>query len=301
MPKVVDYLTEDPPINGQKYALVSIVGPNMPQKTDTWGMKVRGVANTLEKAKEMSAKIIKSDSDYDIYTVEVGKFFPLRVEPHEISDVEYSNDKLNELMKKYLENKELANQEWKERKERMVKEATDKKNSSETPEHPFSVIFRIDTNEEYLQSLQTQLAEVKETLAKDKAVFKLFSKKEVVESYKHMTSTAKLGEKTVEFIKTLVSEEELESQTTELEPKNADSSESKDLELDTLNNKLETLKKEYNKIENKENNYLAILLSKEIASLEVQIETVTKTMTDKNLVNDYVNSKYKDSILNDLF
>ena len=38
--KVIDYLFEDPEITNQKYALVSIVGPHMPQKCDVWGLKV---------------------------------------------------------------------------------------------------------------------------------------------------------------------------------------------------------------------------------------------------------------------
>lgn len=43
MSKTIDYLFEDPPITGQTYALVSIVGPHMPQKCDVWGLKIRGV------------------------------------------------------------------------------------------------------------------------------------------------------------------------------------------------------------------------------------------------------------------
>ena len=96
----IDYLFEDPPISNQQYALVSIVGPNMPQKCDTWGLKIRGTTDTLEKAKTMCQKILKIDNNYDIYTVEVGKFFPLVVEPHQIQDIEYQNQQLNTLIKK---------------------------------------------------------------------------------------------------------------------------------------------------------------------------------------------------------
>ena len=47
--KTIDYLFEDPPLATQKFALVSIVGPNMPQKCDIWGLKIRGVAGTIDE------------------------------------------------------------------------------------------------------------------------------------------------------------------------------------------------------------------------------------------------------------
>ena len=89
--KTIDYLFEDPEIPNQKFALISIVGPHMKQKCDVWGLKIRGVSDTLEKAKTQCQKLLRIDNDYDIYTVEVGKFFPLTVEPNQISDVEYEN------------------------------------------------------------------------------------------------------------------------------------------------------------------------------------------------------------------
>ena len=104
--KSIDYLFEDPEIPSQKYALVSIVGPHMPQKCDVWGLKIRGTTDSVDKAKTLCKRLLRLDNNYDIYTVEVGKFFPLAVEPNEISDIEYQNDQLNTLVKSYLENKE---------------------------------------------------------------------------------------------------------------------------------------------------------------------------------------------------
>ena len=115
MPEI-DYLFEDPPVSGQNYALVSIVGPNLQQKCNVYGLKVRGVADSLDRAKTMAQKLTKIDPDFDIYTVEVGKFFPLDVNPMELSNVEYQNTQLNELVKNYLENRENANVEYEKRK-----------------------------------------------------------------------------------------------------------------------------------------------------------------------------------------
>jgi phosphoribosylformylglycinamidine (FGAM) synthase PurS component len=113
--KVIDYLSEDPEISGQKFALVSIVGPHMPQKCDVWGLKVRGVADSVAEAKQMTKRLMKFDNMYDIYTVSVGKFFPLNVEPYDVKDVEHNDEKLNELMKSYLKNREDANEHYHQR------------------------------------------------------------------------------------------------------------------------------------------------------------------------------------------
>ena len=72
--KIIDYLFEDPEITNQKYALVSIVGPHMPQKCDVWGLKVRGTAESLESAKALCKRLLRIDNNYDIYTVEVVNF-----------------------------------------------------------------------------------------------------------------------------------------------------------------------------------------------------------------------------------
>ena len=109
--KTIDYLSEDTPIPSQKYALITIVGPHMRQKCDIWGLKIRGVADSMENAKALAQRLMKRDKDYDIYTVDVGKFFPLNIKPTDVNNIEYQNEQLNQLMKTYMENRELANDE----------------------------------------------------------------------------------------------------------------------------------------------------------------------------------------------
>jgi DNA repair exonuclease SbcCD ATPase subunit len=164
--KEIDYLYEDPEVPGQKYGLISIVGPNMPQKCDVWGLKIRGVTDSMDKAKKMTQKLMKIDQDYDIYTVEIGKFFPLVVNPLEVSDVEYQNTQLNDLIKGYLESKELANEQWEQRKNEMVKQAIlDGKNPVEKPEHPVAVWQRLQSLKEQVESLKEQLEKTEEKFA----------------------------------------------------------------------------------------------------------------------------------------
>lgn len=174
--RAIDYLTEDPSIPSQKYALISIVGPNTRQKCDVWGLKIRGVADSLDSAKALSKRIMKLDKDYDIYTVDIGKFFPLAVEPHDVADVEYENQQLNELIKSYLANKEKANEHWHHRKQEMVKEAIrEGKADGQTElankkEHPIAVLQRIKSFEDKIKEDSEQLDNLNNDLklAKDK-------------------------------------------------------------------------------------------------------------------------------------
>jgi DNA repair exonuclease SbcCD ATPase subunit len=159
----IDYLFEDPVLRGQEFALVSIVGPHMKQKCDVWGMKVRGVADTLDTAKQMVQRLMKIDNNYDIYIVETGKFFPLNVEPMSVNNVEYQNEQLNNLMKSYLENRRAAEDSWLERKNKMVEEAIREGQNQEElanrQEHPIAVLQRI-------QQLREQEVELKDMLTK---------------------------------------------------------------------------------------------------------------------------------------
>jgi hypothetical protein len=177
--KTIDYLYEDPEVPNQKYGLVSIVGPHMPQKCDVWGLKVRGVAETLEKAKAMTQKLMRMNNDYDIYTVEIGKFFPLSVQPYDVTDVEYQNTQLNELIKSYLENKELANEQWEQRKNDMMKQAIKEGRSNEqTQEHPVAVLNNIRALQKEVEDTQDKLAALNVSLDAASKKFNSYSDEE---------------------------------------------------------------------------------------------------------------------------
>lgn len=169
MTKVIDYLSEDQEISGQKYALISIVGPHLPQKCDVWGLKIRGIVDSVADAKQLTKKLMKFDNMYDIYTVSVGKFFPLNVEPYDIKEVEHDEERLNNLMKNYLKNREDSNEHYQQRKQTMMEKAIQegsKESQSELAskvEHPISVLQRKQKFEEKAIELKQQL----ESLEKD--------------------------------------------------------------------------------------------------------------------------------------
>jgi len=176
MPEI-DYLFEDPPVNGQAFGLVSIVGPNLKQKCNVYGIKFRGVADSLERAKSMSQKLTKIDPDFDIYTVEIGKFFPLDVDPMNVSSVEYQNNQLNELVKNYLENRENANIEYERRKNDMIKQAIAEgksKQNSDT-EHPVAILNRIEELNEKMKNVKQQLEDLSTALTYNKGEYDKFT------------------------------------------------------------------------------------------------------------------------------
>jgi hypothetical protein len=258
----IDYLFEDPPIPSQQYALISIVGPHMPQKCDTWGLKIRGTSDTLEKAKSMCQKILKIDNNYDIYTVEVGKFFPLNVEPYDIKDIEYQNNQLNTLIKSYLENREIANEHWHSRKNDMVKEAIREGNSSEKPkEHPISIMQQIYMQKEDVQKVQEKVKSLEDKLHDN------YTEEEIVEAQKEFN---KMLKSTLEKIE----EEDEEGHTGEISEVNQILERIKNLELER-----ESLEVGGNEIE----------------KLDLQIKLLKDKLNDSDVINDYINNNYVNS------
>ena len=73
-------------------------------RTTLRGIKVRGVFDTVEEAKNR-ARVLKAKGDrFNIYVAQVGCWCPWSPNPDDIANQEHSNTQLNELMKKYKEN-----------------------------------------------------------------------------------------------------------------------------------------------------------------------------------------------------
>jgi len=284
----IDYLFEDPPIPGQTYALVSIVGPHMPQKCDVWGLKIRGVANTIDQAKSQTQKLMNIDNNYDIYTVEVGKFFPLAVEPMEIQNVEYQNSQLNNLIKGYLENREAATQQWYERKNEMMKEAIreGKEQSSNTTEHPIAVLQSVQTLKDKTKELEEELKNTQEKLKTKMSKFNSYTLEERESAVQELNKALENVEDkniSIELNKSLDDQFKFEV--------------SKDFltnlldEIKDLEHRLSILKTDSN--ENK----------KEIEELETTLNDKKKELNDNtssSSINEFINSNYKDSPYNSM-
>jgi len=74
--------------------------------TSVRGLKVRGVYANKAEAEARSKKLQRSDQIHNIFLGEVGKWLPWDPEPSEITEQEYAEDQLNNLMKKYKDNEE---------------------------------------------------------------------------------------------------------------------------------------------------------------------------------------------------
>jgi chromosome segregation ATPase len=286
----IDYLFEDPPITNQTFALVSIVGPHMPQKCDTWALKIRGVANTLEDAKSMCQRLMKIDQNYDIYTVDVGKFFPLNVEPHDIQDIEYSNTELNQLIKSYLENRQTANDQWHARKNEMIQKAVEEgKNQQELlkkPEHPISVLNRIKTYEEKIKSLHAELESTNNDLRLAKEKFAGMSQEDKDSALNNVMEQGTESPQSIDQIRSQL--------ITELKDEN----ETEDKMENTLD-KIKHLEKQQTEVTSVRNTvnqetspYIYSKLTQELEEIDSRINKLKVTLQNTDLVNEYINTNY---------
>jgi len=111
-----DYTT----VPGQVFACISIVGPECPQKTDKFGIKLRGAFATRDEAANHAKRLQKEDATFDIYVVDMYKWLLIPPDSSKIEDVHYTNDKLEEIMTGYKENQSHAARMFQERKQAMM-------------------------------------------------------------------------------------------------------------------------------------------------------------------------------------
>ncbi|NBU34293.1 hypothetical protein EB118_07020 [bacterium] len=297
MSKTIDYLSEDQPINGQRYALVSIVGPHMPQKCKVWALKIRGFADTIESAKSLSARIMKYDTDYDIYTVDVGKFFPLDVDPYQVSDIEYQNTQLNELIKNYLENRQSANDLWVKRKNEMMQEAIrEGKNQAEMaarPEHPVSVLGRIRNYKDRQKELREQLDNLQKDVSLAEEKFQSYTEEEREIAIRELDNAVK--DAATEGESSTLSIEEIRKELTTIAQPTTDKI------TETLN-KLKSAEAELGEYTRTLENTDPINspnvhkgISEKISVLTQHIDKLKLDLTNSDIVNEFVNSNYTNS------
>ena len=116
-----DYLT----VPGQLFACVSFVGPDLPQKNDKFGMKIRGCFPTREEAGTHAKRLQKEDAIVDIYVVDMYKWLLIPPDRDQIEDTHYQNEKLEEIMTKYRANQAQAAAMFEKRKRDMMAKPQD--------------------------------------------------------------------------------------------------------------------------------------------------------------------------------
>lgn len=115
-----DYTT----VPGQLFACISLVGPDLPQKNDKFGLKIRGCFASRDEAGAHARRLQKEDATFDIYVVDMYKWLLIPPDREHIEDVHYNEEKLEELMTKYKENQAMAAKMFEERKRDLMAKPT---------------------------------------------------------------------------------------------------------------------------------------------------------------------------------
>lgn len=131
-----DYLDEDPTLQSQQWACISILTPNSIKDPEgnviesgftARGFKIRGVYATEEQAKKRCEDIRKFDKYHNVFIGPVGKWLPWDDDSSKVEESVYAEPKLNDMMKAYKDSQEKAMEYNEERKMKAHAEATKKK------------------------------------------------------------------------------------------------------------------------------------------------------------------------------
>jgi len=113
----MDFLEEDTvTVPGQKYALISIVGPDSNQKSNISAVKIKGVFDNKEDANIYVEKLMKIDNSYDIFLVEMYKWLAIPPDVSSIENQVHQEKELNELIQGHKEQQILAKSHMEQRK-----------------------------------------------------------------------------------------------------------------------------------------------------------------------------------------
>ena len=88
--------------------------------TSIRGIKVRGVFDTVEEAKNRCEFLKKIDNKFDIYISQVGCWCPWAPNPNDLQNQEYSETQLNTLMKQYKQNMDERDEVFDKRKNDII-------------------------------------------------------------------------------------------------------------------------------------------------------------------------------------
>jgi len=95
-------------------------------QTTVRGVKVRGVYDTQKEATVRAKLLQKKDKNFHVYVGQVGFWLPWDPNADNVENQEYAEPELNELMKKYNENKDLRDAHYDEERNAKLEEARKK-------------------------------------------------------------------------------------------------------------------------------------------------------------------------------
>jgi len=128
----IDYLTEDEPILGQKYVLLSMVTPELVKNCTVRGIKIRGVFGNEDNARAKALELQKIDPLHNIYVAEMGKWLPWNDDPAKAQDEEYAEGELNRIMKGLKENQIKSKMLHEQRKNDLIQKTLEEQDKRKT-------------------------------------------------------------------------------------------------------------------------------------------------------------------------
>lgn len=120
--KKVTVLHDNPPLPGKKYALISMISPESRQSHQVHGFKIHDMCETEEEARMLAKYYHDLDKDFDVYVCQGGKWCPWVWDPLAVTDVEYANKELTDLIKSHRMHTKEMDQHWKKEHEKNLEE-----------------------------------------------------------------------------------------------------------------------------------------------------------------------------------
>jgi len=134
--------------------------------TSIRGIKVRGVFDSLEEAKNRSEFIKRIDNKFNIYIAQVGCWCPWSPNPECLENQEYAETQLNTLMKEYKKNMNEKDVVFENRKSSLFNSSNSSvegtTNSSTDPSFNSSV--EVTTDNDTLSNKTIELSEIKDSI-----------------------------------------------------------------------------------------------------------------------------------------
>lgn len=116
-----EFLDEDViKVPGQNYVLLSFVGPDLNQKSDKYGLKVRGVFDTRTQAEDHAKRIIAMDPTFHVFVADMYRWLLMPPNAEDVEEQVYPDTILNELINGHKESQQAAKEFFNSRVNELV-------------------------------------------------------------------------------------------------------------------------------------------------------------------------------------
>ena len=101
-------------------------------RTSVRGLKVRGVYESMKEAQRRAKVLQTRDPTFHVFVGQVGYWLPWDPNPDNIENQEYSEQTLNEIVKKYKENKHAKDEIWEAETRKRIEKAKSEGSSKQS-------------------------------------------------------------------------------------------------------------------------------------------------------------------------